>query len=174
MAKSIENGTRSTTLIRSLIRNEPIKNPKNRISNREREALRKRAEASELSTVTPQRVKRNLTECLKIALDGDPSGILDPDRTPLHKLALKMVRELSDDQMELWRQHRMLELVWDRTEGRVPDRLEHDVNVRGVIALPVVTSSEMNWAADAVKVLGPSRTIDVRSLPSPPSSDDDA
>lgn len=173
MKKTLKPGGRTDTLIRSLIRNEPVDDPKKRISNRERAALRRRAEASELSTVTPQTVKRNLTECVKIALDGDKSKILDPDRVPIHKLALKMVRELSEGNIELWRQHRMLELVWDRTEGRVPDRLEHELNIRGVIALPVVTSSEMNWAADAVKVLGPSRTIDVQALPPKPSSGDD-
>ena len=129
---------------------------------------------TEVTAAPVRTVKRNLTECLKVALDGDPDGILDGDRIPLHRLAKKMVRELSDEQHELWRQHRMLELVWDRTEGRVPDRLEHDINVRGVIALPVITSSEMNWAADAVKVLGPSRTIDVSALPPKPSPDEDA
>jgi len=177
MPKRAESSTakaqQAATLIRSLIRNEPVKEPQRRISHREREALRKRAEASELSTVPAKVIKRNLTECLKIALDGDPDGILDGDRIPLHRLATKIVREMTDDQLELWRQHRMLELVWDRTEGRVPDRLEHELNVRGVIALPVVTSSEMNWAADAVKVLDPSRTIDVRALPPKPSSNDD-
>jgi len=173
MGKSRETAPRAADLIRSLIRTEPVKEPNRRISHRERAALRKRAEASEMSTVPPRVVKRNLTECLKIALDGDPDGILDGDRIPLHRLATKIVSELTDDQMELWRQHRMLELVWDRTEGRVPDRLEHELNIKGVIALPVITSSEMNWAADAVRVLGPSRTIDVQALPPKASPDED-
>ena len=174
MPKPIGNSKRPDTLIRSLIRTEPVTDPGKRMSGREREALRRRAAASDLSVVPPRVIKRNLTECLKIALDGDPSEILD-DRIPLHRLAFKMVRELSDEQHELWRQHRLLELVWDRTEGRVPDKLEIDATVRGVIALPVVSSSALDWSADAVKVLSGHRrdVIDVPALPPASPKDDD-
>lgn len=169
----MESDGKTARLIRSLVKGETAVPPARKISGRERTALQRRAEMAEVTTAPVRTVKRNMTECLKIALDGDPERILESDRIPLHRLVQKMVRELSDEKLELWRQHRMLELVWDRTEGRVPDRLEHELNIRGVIALPVVTSSEMNWAADAVKVLGPSRTIDVQALPPKPSSGDD-
>lgn len=69
----------------------------------------------------------------------------------------------------------MLELVWDRTEGRVPDKLEIDATVRGVIALPVVSSSALDWSADAVKVLSGHRrdVIDTPALPPASPKDDD-
>jgi len=167
--KPISETARTQTLIRSVIRTGTLQ-PLKKVSGRERAALRKRAERSELSAVKPSTVKRNITECIRLAMDGDPTGILDPDRIPLHKLALKIVSELSGEEIESWKQHRVLEMIWDRTEGRVPDRLEHEVNVRGVIALPVVTSSALDWAADAVKVLGSARkedALEVRALPSP-------
>lgn len=167
------SGSKNTTLIRSLIRTETLKPLKN-VSGRERAALQRRAAASDLSAIPAPAVRRNLTECIKIALDGDPNEVLN-DKIPLHRLANKMAKELSGEEVEIYRQHRLLELVWDRTEGRVPDKLEIDATVRGVIALPVVSSSALDWSADAVKVLSGHRrdAIDTPALPPASPKDDD-
>ncbi len=123
----------------------------------------------------PTLTRRNLTECVRVAMQGDPLDQLDPE-IPLHRLAQKIATELSGEETEVWKQHRLLELFWDRTEGRVPEVLESTVTVKGVIALPVVTSSAMDWSRDAVDVLNARRSaIDVQALPPAPdpSSDGD-
>lgn len=128
----------------------------------------------------PYASRQVLSDCVKIALAGDPDGVLD-DSIPLHGLVKKIAAELSGKDEPVWRMHRLLELVWDRMEGRVPEKLEIDAQVRGVIALPVVSSSALDWSADAVKVLaGRSNAgavredvIDVPALPSKASPDED-
>lgn len=120
--------------------------------------------------------KRNLTEVVKIAMEGDPNHLLD-ESIPLHRLAMKITNELSGPERPAWLQHRLLELFWARIEGKLADKLDVDVAVRGVIALPVVTSSALDWAADAVQILSSARerqTIDVAALPSGPSPEGDA
>ena len=110
---------------------------------------------------------RVLSDCVKIALAGDPNRLLDRS-VPVHRLAAKIADELSGDDEPAWKMHRLLELVWDRLEGKVAEKLEIDAQVRGVIALPVVTSSTLDWSADAIKVLATTH-----EAPALPSSDQD-
>lgn len=108
-----------------------------------------------------------LTDAVKTALSGDPDRRLD-SAIPLHALALKIARELTEDEQPVWQMHRLLELIWDRLEGKVPDKLETDIRVQGVIALPVVQSSALDWSRDAIEVLAP-----VQNRPALPSPNQD-
>ncbi len=98
---------------------------------------------------------------------------------PIGKLVRRLVGDLIDPEEKVdWH---VLAMIWERLEGRVPERLEAELNIRGVIALPVLRASEMDWSADAVAALTghserPALTLpptSVRTEPEPSSDQDD-
>lgn len=95
-------------------------------------------------------VRKSLTEVLRHVMNGDPECLLDKG-APIVRLAMKIRDDLLREGKPVdWH---LLELVWDRFEGAVPAVVESNVTVRGVIALPVLRASEIDWAADAVSSL---------------------
>lgn len=97
-----------------------------------------------------KRSDRTLTALISAELWGDQQGVVDQS-VPIGRVARRIVSDLENPDQRLdWH---LLALIWERMEGRVPDRLEVEATIRGVIALPVLRASEMDWAADAVSVL---------------------
>jgi hypothetical protein len=76
-----------------------------------------------------------------------------PKSLPIVRLAERIRDGLLDTEIPIHSQHQLLGLVWERAEGKVPDKLEVDIAIRGVIALPLLRASEIDWGAEAVQVL---------------------
>lgn len=109
------------------------------------------AKAKSHSSITgSKRMDRTLTALIQAELWGDKNGVVDRS-VPIGRVARRIVDDLEDRSQRLdWH---LLALIWERMEGRVPDRMEIEATVRGVIALPVIKASEIDWTADAVAAL---------------------
>jgi len=121
-----------------------------------------RRSASPISTGS-KRMDRSITELFRAELWGDSQGVVDSS-LPIGQVVKRVVGHLTDKDEKLdWH---VLGMVWERLEGRIPDRLEVEATIRGVIALPVLRASEMDWSADAVSVLAETpRAAPVYELP---------
>lgn len=105
--------------------------------------------------------KRTLTEVLGTLLQGDPEALEQRHRrVPIVRLAARIRDSLTGtatvedpDPVPVHQQHQLLGLVWERGEGKVAERLDARLTIQGVIALPMIRSSEMDWGADAARYL---------------------